>query len=233
MTEQMSLALSLGDDSRFDNFLALPGAGMQVVNFLQNKFSRDQENIVYLWGAQGCGRSHLLQASCHRWLRQGKSVQYLPLSELHDYPPEQVMASLEDIDLVCIDEINRVADQSSWLDELFHFFNRGRERGNCLLVSAGVPPAQLDFGLADLQSRLSAATVFQLPGYSDDEKMQVLQYRAEGLGLELSDEAAQFLLNRAPRQLELLIEKLHELDHSSLVHQRKLSIPFIKQVFRW
>ena len=233
MTEQMSLALSLRDDCRFDNFLALPGAGTQIVAFLEQRFSSQLENLVYLWGADGSGRSHLMQAVCHHWLGQGKSVQYLPLSELRDSPPEQVMADLEYLDLVCIDEVNLVANKANWLDQLFHFFNRSRERAGCLLISADMPPAQLGLSLADLQSRLSASTVFQLPSYSDPEKIQILQFRAQCLGLQLSNEAAQFLLNRAPRQLNLLVEKLRELDHSSLVHQRKLSIPFIKEVFSW
>lgn len=233
MTEQMGLALSLRDDCRFDNFLALPGAGDQIVAFLVQRFSKQLENLVYLWGPEGSGRSHLMQAVCHRWLLQGKSVQYLPLSELRDYPPDQVMADLEYLDLVCIDDVNLVATQDDWLDQLFHFFNRSQGRAGCLLISADMPPAQLGLSLADLQSRLGASIVFQLPSYSDPEKTRILQFRAQCLGLHLSKEAAQFLLNRAPRQLNLLVDKLRELDHSSLVHQRKLSIPFIKEVFSW
>lgn len=233
MTEQMSLALSLRDDCRFDNFLALSEAGSQVVAFLEQRFSSQLEKAVYLWGADGSGRSHLMQAVCHDWLGRDKSVQYLPLTELRNYPPEQVMADLEYLDLVCIDEVNLVADQDSWLEQLFHFFNRSRAREGCLLISADAPPSQLGLSLADLQSRLSASTVFQLPSYSDPEKIRILQFRARCLGLQLSNEAAQFLLNRAPRQLGLLVEKLRELDHSSLVHQRRLSIPFIKEVFSW
>lgn len=233
MTGQLGLPLSPSKDSRFDNFLGLSGSYKQTINFLKGQFGLDQENVVYLWGAEGSGRTHLSQAVCHHWLELDKTVQYLPLSEFREYPPEQLMADLELLDLVCIDEINLVADHSNWLNELFHFFNRGRAQRSCLLVTGDAPPAQLGLGLADLQSRLSAATVFQLPGYSDAEKIQVLQFRAKQLGLHLADAPAQFLLNRAPRQLEVLIQKLHELDRSSLVYQRRLSIPFMKQVFCW
>ncbi len=233
MTEQMSLALSLRDDCRFDNFLAVSKSGEHIVSFLKEQFNAEEESLVYLWGADGCGRSHLLQAVCHGWVAEGRSVQYLPLSELRDHSSEQVVAGLEYIDLVCIDEINLIAELADWQQDLFHFFNRSRDRGRCLLISADQPPSKLSMGLADLQSRLSTATTFQMPGYTDAEKITVLQFRARRLGLQLSDEAAQFLLNRAPRRLEDLIDKLRELDRSSLIHQRKLSVPFIKQVFSW
>ena len=243
MIEQMGLALSLSDDCSFDNFLTVANPGVHVVtyirehfirgHFIREQFGAEQDSLVYLWGMEGSGRSHLLQATCHDSVTQGKTVQYLPLSELLAYPADQVVAELEHVDVVCIDEINLISEAGDWLDALFHFFNRSRSTGTCLLISADVPPAQLALGLADLQSRLSAATIFQLPPYSDTEKTQVLQYRAKCLGLELSDDAARFLLNRAPRQLGSLIEKLRELDRSSLAHQRSLTIPFIKQVFSW
>ena len=229
----MGPALSLSNDCRFDNFLTVANSGAQVATYLQEQFSAEKDSLVYLWGMKGSGRSHLLQSTCHDSLEQEKTVQYLPLAELRAYPADQVMAELEHIDVVCIDEINLISEQADWLDALFHFFNRSRSSGTCLLISADVPPTQLVLGLADLQSRLSAATIFQLPSYSDTEKAQVLQYRAKCLGLDLSDDAAQFLLNRAPRQLGSLIEKLRVLDRSSLAHQRRLSIPFIKQVFSW
>ena len=233
VTGQMGLALSLRDDCRFDTFLTLPGSRQQIVDFIYQQFSAERERFVYLWGVEGSGRSHLLQAACHHWASNNRKVQYLPLADLRTLPPEQVMAGLENVDLVCIDEVNLIADQQNWLEVLFHFFNRSRDSGTCLLASADVPPVRLALGLADLQSRLSTATVFQMDTYIDTDKISILQFRANCLGLQLSDEAAGLLLNRAPRQLDSLIERLRELDRSSLIHQRKLTVPFIKKVFDW
>ncbi len=234
MTQQMSLAVTLRDDCRFDNFFTRPHSpSAQVVEFLQNHFANDRERHVYLWGPAGAGLSHLLQATCHHWVIQRRSVQYLPLAELQGFVPEQVMNGMEHIDLVCVDGLDQLGERPNWQEALFHFYNRSKDRDTCLLFAGSVPPARLPLQLADLRSRLSGATVFQLPLYGDAEKIQILQFRATCLGLQLSEEAATYLLYRVPRQLSVLIEKLGELDRKSLIHQRRLSIPFIKQVFGW
>jgi DnaA family protein len=233
MSAQLSLAVSLRDDCQLDNFLVVPEANKQIVSFLRDDFGMEREHFVFLWGKEGSGRSHLLQGACHHWADKGKSVQYLPLAQLAGLDPEQVIAGLENVDLVCIDEINLVTQQQKWAEVLFHFYNRSREYGTCLLVSADVPPAGLIGTLADLQSRLSMATVFQMSDYTDTDKAAILHFRAERLGLQLSEEASEFLLRRAPRGLEELMQMLRDLDVISLAQQRKLSIPFIKQVFGW
>lgn len=233
MTDQLSLEVSLRDECQFDNFYVCPDTTNQIVSFLKGSFGVGQEHFAFLWGKGGSGRSHLLQGTCHYWADKGKSILYLPLAEVAGLQPEQVMSDLEEVDLVCIDEINLVIQQRQWAEVLFHFYNRSRDTGTCLLVSADVPPAGLTSALVDLQSRMSSATIFQLPDYSDTDKANILQFRAERLGLQLSDESADFLLRRAPRGLNALMEMLRQLDGISLAQQRKLSIPFIKQVFGW
>ncbi len=233
MKGQLGLGLSLPDDCRFENFLPVPGVTMPVSEFLRTDYGAREREAVYLWGPQGSGRTHLMLALCQDWLSRDRQVQYLPLAELVGFPPGEVLAGLQALDLVCIDDIHLVARHGDWLEQLFHFYNRSMDQGGCLLVSADCAPADLALALPDLQSRLGAALIFHLPGYSDAEKLRILQFRARCLGLDLSDEAGQFLINRAPRQLLQLTEKLRQLDRASLVHQRRLTVPFIKQLFGW
>ena len=57
-----------------------------------------------------------------------------------------------------------------------------------------------------------------------------LQLRAKGRGMEMSDEVAKFILSRAPRDTNDLFHLLDHLDDASLQQQRKLTIPFVKDV---
>ena len=57
-----------------------------------------------------------------------------------------------------------------------------------------------------------------------------LQFRALKRGLILSDEAANFLINRLSRTMSNLITSLDILDKASIREQRKITIPFIKDV---
>jgi len=68
---------------------------------------------------------------------------------------------------------------------------------------------------------------------NDQSKQAALQMRAKGFGLELTDEVAQYILHRAPRDMKELFLTLKRLDHVSLAEQRRLTIPFVKQVLNY
>ena len=48
--------------------------------------------------------------------------------------------------------------------------------------------------------------------------------------MELSDEVTNFLLKRIGNDLTVLLKKLDILDRASLQAQRKLTVPFVKEV---
>ena len=57
-----------------------------------------------------------------------------------------------------------------------------------------------------------------------------MQQKARLRGMELPDEVARFLLNRQQRDIRELVQILDLLDKASIVHQRKLTIPFVKDM---
>ena len=84
--------------------------------------------------------------------------------------------------------------------------------------------------LPDLVSRLQACTSFQLRLLTDDDKQKLLQQKARLRGMELPDEVARYLLNHQDRDIRALVATLDKLDKATLVHQRKLTIPFVKEI---
>ena len=57
-----------------------------------------------------------------------------------------------------------------------------------------------------------------------------LRSRAAQRGLELPEETAEYLLRRMPRDLASLYGVLDKLDEASLMAQRRLTVPFIRDV---
>ena len=102
-----------------------------------------------------------------------------------------------------------------------------------MLLSADGAPRTLPVKLPDLASRLSWGIVYQLPQVDDDTRAAILRFRAERRGLSLAAEVAAYIVHRAPRSTDRLLEVLEELDRVSLAEQRALSIPFVKQTLGW
>lgn len=230
---QLPLGVRLRDDATFANYY--PGANAAALGYVERMCETDAdwaENLIYLWGAADVGRSHLLQAACLRMEQFGGRAVYLPLDAVAMYGP-QLLDNLEQCDLVCIDGVDLVAGHPTWEEALFHLFNRLRDAGRRLLLSASAPPREVPIKLPDLKSRLTLALVFQLHGLTDDEKLRALQLRASRRGLHLTDEVGRFILTRGSRSMNSLFDLLEQLDHASLQAQRKLTIPFLKETLGW
>ncbi|HRL92524.1 MAG: DnaA regulatory inactivator Hda [Pseudomonas sp.] len=230
---QLPLGVRLRDDATFANYY--PGANAAALGYVERLCEAEAgwtESLIYLWGGEGVGCSHLLQAACLRFEQRGEPAVYLPLREVADYGPE-LLDNLEQCELVCLDDLDAVAGRRDWEEALFHLFNRLRDSGRRLLLSANCSPRELPVGLPDLQSRLTLALVFQLQSLSDEDKLRALQLRASRRGLQLSDEVGRFILTRGTRSMSALFELLERLDQASLQAQRKLTIPFLKATLGW
>jgi DnaA family protein len=226
---QLPLPVRLRDEATLDNFLPMP-ATQALVCALRAQAGEGGEAIIYIYGPAGVGKSHLLQASCHL---AGASALYLPLAELADYRPDEVVQDIEALKLVCLDDVDSVLGRADWELALFDLCNRARQRGCRLLVAGNAAPRALEAGLADLRSRLGWGIVYQLPRAGDEEKIAILQFRAARRGLALGREVCSYVIARSARDMEALLALLETLDNASLVEQRALSIPFIKGVLGW
>ncbi|WP_285275845.1 DnaA regulatory inactivator Hda [Halopseudomonas bauzanensis] len=230
---QLPLGVKLRDEATFDNYYPGPNAGvLAALQALADPQSAPAELCIYLWGGAGSGRSHLLQAACHRMAEAGGLAMYLPLAELLDYGPV-LLEGMEQFDLLCLDELDALAGRADWEEALFHLYNRIQQRQGRLLIAAAAAPRALSLQLPDLVSRLGWGLVFQLQVLDDEGKQQMLKLRAERRGLQLPDEVARYILSRGARGMSELFAALEQLDQASLQAQHRLTIPFVKRVMGW
>jgi DnaA-homolog protein len=222
--QQQSLSLSLKPHTDFASFFA--GSNRLIVKTLNPLTPGD---FIYLWGASGLGVSHLLQATCSAAAEQGQQAIYIDLAQQAELGVE-MLEGLEHVDVIALDHIEAICGITDWEQALFHLYNRCQALHHSLLIGAHAAPIGLPCQLADLVSRFKAMLILQLKPLSDTDKLAALQLRAQQLGLSLSAEVGQYLLSRTERGLPQLFELLTALDHASLRAQRKLTIPFIKDI---
>lgn len=224
---QLPLGVQLRVSLRFASYD--PAASPEAVTALRQAAGGSGPARLWLYGPPGVGRTHLLQAACAEAGEHGRRVAYLPLAELRDQPAG-LLAGLEGLDLVALDDVQVIAGRADWEGALFTLYNELVERGGGLICAAGAPPAVLPLGLPDLASRLAALTVFRLQPLSEEQQAAALRRRAGLRGLELPDDTLQYLLRRAPRDFAALCRLLDDLDTEALAAQRRLTVPFVREV---
>lgn len=229
---QLALSVQLPDDETFDSYQSSVNhhAVVQLKQFVAGDLlKQNTAQSMYLFGLKGVGKSHLLHASSAYSAELGQSCLCLSLSELTHLSVE-VLEGLEQIDLICLDDIDVIAGNTQWQQAIFDLYNRVIEQNKRLIITGNQSVQSLKITLPDLVSRLSWGFTEQLKMLSDDEKVIALQFRSQQRGLFLSDEVLKFLLNRLSRDMESLLETLDLLDKASIQEQRKITIPFIKEV---
>ena len=207
---QLSLDIKLREDATFENFVGNAALQIQL-----------PEAWTYLWGGAGSGRSHLLQALCHR------AVGGIYLSDLKRHSVD-LLQGLAMVPLVCIDDVEGILGDPKWEAGLFHLMNEIKDAGNRLVVSGPEPALRLPIQLADLRSRLVSAYAVETCELSDNEKLQVLIQKAHQRGFRISEEVGRFILSRASRDLSEILGLLEKLEKETLRQGKTVTIPFVK-----
>ena len=224
MNRQLALAIQLNDEATLADFCW--GSNSILQQTLTASLTGEGERLFYLWGSEGCGKSHLLQACCQ--IIKNAATIYLPLQILKEWGPESI-EDLSDQALIAIDDIDVIAGDRAWEEALFHLYNRVRDNGKTILLISGKKPiSSLNIQLADLSSRLAWGLVIQLNELSDDLKIKTMQQHAGKRGFALPTSVGQFLINRCARNMHDLHALLDQLDKASLAAQRKITVPFVK-----
>jgi len=229
--EQLALNLRLRDASSFENyFVARNREAVECLQHAVRSLSRAPHapaSWLVVWGEPGTGKTHLLEAACRAAQEQGYAPLYVPLVEKTNFTTA-LLEDVEQVPLVCVDNVDVIAGDITWEAALFALYERLRAQGGMLVLAARTSPAAIGLKLADLATRLSAGLVYQLQPLSDEEKIAALRLRAQRRGLEMTEEVANYLLTRFPRDLHSLFALLDKLDTATLAAQRRLTIPFLR-----
>ena len=211
---QLALDITASPAPTFDNFVV--GRNAEAIAHVRAAITGAGERFVYLWGAPGSGRTHLLKAAA-----AGANATYIAC--------ESNSAFEDEAPLLAADDVERLGTEAQIA--LFNRYNTLREQGGGLIASASVPPVQLKLR-ADLLTRLSWGLVVRVHALSDDEKAQALAQQAKARGITLSGDVVSYLLTHAPRDMGALFATLDALDRYSLETKRPVTVPLVRHLLR-
>lgn len=223
---QLPLGVRLRDRAEFASYVG--ATNPEGVRHLVAVADGEQTGAVWLHGPSGAGKTHLLQATCARAARRVRSG-YVPVMQFQRADPS-VLTEWRDLDCLCIDDVGWIAGKPAWERALFSLYRDFDERGAPLIVAANEAPADLAWTLKDIGSRWSASHIFRLQELDEAGRLEALQLRARLRGMDLPDETIRYLQRRYPRDMQTLYNLLDTLDDAALSAQRRLTVPFVREV---
>lgn len=225
---QLHLPIELSREPSLAEYL--PGANAEAVAAVRGSADGTGEPFLYLWGPPETGKTHLLQAACLAAARAGRHGHYIPLGT--PGISTDILEGLERLDLVALDDVHRIGGQPAWERAVFDLFNRLRERGRTLIVTAAAAPDGLDLGLADLASRLHWGPRYRLQPLGEADSERLLCESARQRGIPLRPEVTRYILTHHPRGPSALLDLVARIDSLALREQRQATIPLVRRVMK-
>lgn len=223
---QLPLALRYPPDQRLDTFVADdPALIAQLGDFALGGVRAS----LYVAGAAGTGKTHVAIGLCAQAEQLGRRALYLPLRSLAGRLREAFEAA-HGADVIAVDGLDCIVGDRAEEIALFDLHNRAHDAGRSVLYTASTGPDMLDLALPDLRSRLTQAVRVTLPQLDDAGRHELLRLRAHRRGLQVDPATIDWLLRRVDRDLPALTALLDRLDQASLASQRRLTVPFVRQV---
>lgn len=216
---QLTLDLRPEHPPHFDNFVV--GENREALDSVRMLARFGQPAAIYLWGAAGSGKTHLLQAAKAETRASGKGVAHATdVTNDEDF-------ELPGGGLLCIDEVQNLDEAGQ--AALFRAYLRAPSHGCALLMAGNAPPATLRLR-EDVRTRIGQCLIFELQPLNDDHKTEMLALYGLARGLMLEPELIAWLLNHGRRDLPSLLAAIDTLDTVSLARRRPPSLPLLREI---
>ena len=223
--KQLTFPWNKSFHSSFEGFYIDP-KNKQLISILENISINEN---MYIYGLKNSGKTYLLQSLCNKYSKNNKSSLFLPLMDVIKYGVE-IIDSIENMDLVCIDGLEAVSQNKEWEIGLFNLINNAQQTGCRLVFTSSSEEGAINFSLADLDSRIRKFQSHEIFPISDDHLLKALKKITNLRSISLGEKEAQYLITYTKRNIADLTIILESLDQLSMENKRRITIPLIKEL---
>lgn len=213
----------------FDNFVICRGNEMAHA-FAARLLDVDAgENLLYLHGAAGSGKTHLLAAIARALSAGEDEIPVVPVGQLQATTAATTFAALRQSPALLLDDLHLLADDSGLRSALWQLFNDFYATGRKIAATASLPPKELTALDEHLQSRFMWGLVAKLDISDDISRRMIMQKLAEDRQIILPEEVTSHLLVHLPREITSLTAALDRIKTYSFATQRKISLRLARE----
>ncbi len=179
-------------------------------------------NPLFIWGGSGLGKTHLLgaiQSEIHKNFPaynilyvDGEKFTNEIISAIHDNTTSEFHNKYRAADVLLVDDIQFIGGKESTQEEFFHTFNTLYSSGKQIVLVSDRPPKEIKSLEERLRTRFEMGLTADIQPPDFETRVAIIRRKADILGMDLSDEVAEYIANRLKnniRQLEGAVKKLN------------------------
>lgn len=178
--------------------------------------------VLVVYGPAASGKTHLARV----WQKAAAAAEMDAaklgaLRGANDFP---VASFIDDVE-------NLIGDGESET-ALFHAYNRAKEEGAHMLLTAARAPKEWGFTLPDLKSRIMAAPAVAIAPPDEQLMAVVLSKLFSDRQIFVSQDVVQFILPRIERSFAALRALVADIDRKALAEKRPVTIPLVREILQ-
>jgi len=232
--------LTLNPDYSFDNFVVGPNNRLaHAASSAAAATPGVAYNPLFIHGGVGLGKTHLLQAVCHRVRADapGASILFIScegfISRFMDAVQAGEMADFRhrfrDVDLLVIDDIHFLAKRDQTQEEFFHTFNSLYQARRQIVLSSDAPPDEIPDLEERLVSRFKSGLVACVEPPTYDTRVAIVMNKAQQRGVDLPEAVACFIASRIDTNIRELEGALTSVQIRAIVAEQPVTLEIAEE----
>ncbi len=199
-------------------------------------------NPLFLYGAPGLGKTHLLHAIGQAFLLRhaGARVVYMSAEAfVRDYVQvirngciDEFRARYRSVDLWLMDDVQFLAGKERSQEEFFHLYNTLYSAGRALVMSSDKPPRDLNGIEERLRSRFEQGLCADIAPPDYEMRIAILCTKAEREGVALPIEVAEYIADKVHSNVRALEGVLTRLIAHSSLYETPISLELAREALR-
>ncbi|KND17341.1 chromosomal replication initiation protein [Enhydrobacter aerosaccus] len=184
-----------------------------------NNLGQSKNNPLFIYGATGLGKTHLMQAIAHEILKQGKSFYYFTsdkfvnqlVHSLRTQKIDEFKDKIKKADLLIIDDIHVIAGKQKSSEQFLLLLNDFMSKNKQVILASDKHPSALTDFDERLKSRLAWGVAVALEPPELETRIQILQKKSKAQEVNLPKECAIFIAQHIianVRELEGALNKV-------------------------
>ncbi|MBW4015948.1 chromosomal replication initiator protein DnaA [Moraxella osloensis] len=184
-----------------------------------NNLGQSKNNPLFIYGATGLGKTHLMHAIAHEILKQGKSFYYFTsdkfvnqmVNSLRKQKIDEFKDKIKKADLLIIDDIHVIAGKQKSSEQFLLLLNDFMSKNKQVILASDKHPSALTDFDERLKSRLAWGVAVALEPPELETRIQILQKKSKAQEVNLPKECAIFIAQHIianVRELEGALNKV-------------------------